>query len=246
MEPIFPERLGWADLELLGLVLVAVYFLFQLLERFSGFAPLGIRGKALLKQGVHAVLLLYEPLVVILLAITFLLINPILHGLVLGVIGLVGFTQLRNYLHGRLIQFDPAVQVGNQLRIRNISGMIARVSRLGIYLKTTQGLHFFNYSSVFARGYVLLAGDTIGGYHQIPITVREEAKDDYVDVGQALHDLLIVSPFVDWRFPPEVVMTRGDAKQFEIKINVREKHHLRHLVSMLEERGFSCQLAGTR
>ncbi|MCB9080846.1 MAG: hypothetical protein H6555_03940 [Lewinellaceae bacterium] len=245
MEPLFPARLGWADLEILGLVLVALYFLFQLIERFSGFVPLGIRGKAILKQGVHTMLLLYEPLVVILLAATFLLVNPVLHGIILGVLGLVGFTQLRNYLHGRLIQFDPAVRVGNRLRIKDVSGMIARVSRLGIYLKTTQGLHFFNYASVFDQGYVLLAGDTIGGYHQIPVVVREEANE-YADVRQALQDLLIVSPFVDWRFPPEVVMTSGDAKQFEIKINVREEYHLRHLATMLEEKGFSCELTGTR
>jgi hypothetical protein len=68
----------------------------------------------------------------LILAAQFMLINPWLHGIVLGVMLLGAFPQLRNYLHGRIVQFDQGISIGQRLSTPQYEGTILETERLGI------------------------------------------------------------------------------------------------------------------
>lgn len=230
----------WGEWLTFGLVLLAVYiiliFIAELLQRSS---ILG-QWQSPLEQVLQRILLIYEPLVVLLLGGVFVLINPVLHGLIIGTLFIGTFAHIRNYICGILVQFDNDIKEGNRLKTHATSGIIAHTNRIGLKLRTNKGLHFINYSKLLEEGYMLLSGEEVGGFYALKITPLE--NEDKINHSTRLLDLLTTAPYLDRRHKPELLPPLATNDPINVRIMVKEERHLYDLVTLIKEWGYQCKL----
>ena len=239
MDQLLTAYFSWTDLLLAALLLYGIYAVLLLLrdrlertKRVEGFraATYGI---------VAPFLLLYQPLTVLVLALIFVFINPVLHGAVLLLLIAAGFSRIRDYLSGRIILFNPLIAVGKRMRTDKSTGVISKISRIGLYLQTGEGLHFVNYSTLLTQGYSLITGKDIGGYYQLHITPPEGAKEPL----QVLADRLTTTPYLDRSFRPELAYGGREQQRIDARVSVREELHLTELLALLNEWGYPATIA---
>lgn len=238
METLLLEQFSWGRLFIAGLILLTVYFILQFIRRLLERAAFMGSWQAPAMRFSRYILLIYEPLALVIIGGIFVLINPIFHGLIMGLLFLAGFPHLRNYLAGRVVQFDHHIDRGSRLRSGAFEGVVLEMGRLGLQLQTNEGLHHLTYARLLAEGYTLISGEEIGGFYQLLIRPRE--ADEKVRHLQHLQNLLLTAPYLDWHHKPE--LTSGDTEQqtIEARVLVREENHLHDLVELIREWGYHC------
>lgn len=233
-------KFTWTNFLLMVLVFAVLYFLLQftkrLLQQFSFFG----RYQASLQKVVEFLLLVFEPLAVIVLVSVFTLINPILHGLIVALLLLTGFTHVRNYLSGRILLANRNFSIGERLRSGHSEGVIFNMERLGLNLQTNEGLHHLSYSSLLTDGYTLLSGEEIGGFYHFLITPKEEKEK--VNHVIYLRDQLATTPFIDWNHLPELFESEEVPNQINTSLSLREESHLHEFMALVKEWGYSIKL----
>ena len=239
MSPLLYSYFSWTDLLLVALLLYAIYALLYLLKgrlertkRVEGF-------RAGAYRVVAPLLLLYQPITVLVLAMIFVFINPVLHGTILLLVVAAGFSRIRDYLSGRIILFNPLVTVGKRMRTEKSKGVISRISLIGLYLQTGEGLHFINYTTLLTEGYSLITGKDIGGYYQLHLTPPADAEEPL----QSLADRLTTTPYLDRSFRPELTYAGREQQRINARLSVREEKHLTELLSLLSEWGYPATIA---
>ncbi len=232
-------QFSWGNFLTIALVLFALYFflqfLHQILERFQIFG----NWQKHFKKWIYHLLLIYEPLVVLILSSVFVLINPIFHGLLMGLLLLVGFSHIKNYMSGRIVQFDNAIGIDKRLTTNNLHGVISRIERLGLKLSTSKGLFFVSYSQLLADGYLLESGEEIGGLYQLKISpIDTKEKTDHI---RQLMDLLATAPYLDWNHKPTLIRSTEIPNQIDAQMIIKEESHLQDLMLLIEEWGYHCK-----
>lgn len=240
MELFLQSYYSWFDLLVVALLLYGIYALLLLVrerlertKRMEGFraATYGI---------VAPFLLLYEPITVLVLALIFVFINPVLHGTILLLLIVAGFTRIRDYLSGRIVLFNPLISVGKRMKADKFTGVISRISRIGLYLQTGEGLHFVNYTTLLTHGYSLITGKDIGGYYQLHINATGDDKEDTL---RLLADRLTTTPYLDRSFRPELTFAGREEQRIQARVSVREEQHLKELLALLTEWGYPATIA---
>ncbi|RME97829.1 MAG: hypothetical protein D6772_09890 [Bacteroidetes bacterium] len=171
----------------------------------------------------------------------FMLINPWLHGLVLGVILLGAFPQLRNYLNGRIVQFDRGVRVGQRLHTQRYDGTILQIERLGIRLQSGEGIHFLDYSHLLSEGYTLLNSEEMGGFYQLTIALPADSHASSKS-WQSLQDRLVNVPYFNWWHQPKWSLEPHAPGQFHARIAVHDEQHLQDFIALLREWGYQAKI----
>lgn len=231
------QQLTWLNLLFAAIVLLGIYFLLRFADRRLTSASLSNPFFDSLKNTVHYGLLIYELLVIVVLGSIFVLINPILHGVIIGGIGIIGFQHLRNYLTGRLFQLDNHVAVGKQVRLQTQEGIIAEIGRTGLYLQTTTGRHFIPYQEVYTHGYSLTNREEVGGFYQLKIETPEDKKG-----ASQLLDLMATVPYLDWNHQPKINADDEMQNVLRVQVSVKEEKHVRELMTALNEWGYQAQM----
>ncbi|MEL6589331.1 MAG: hypothetical protein AAFQ68_04595 [Bacteroidota bacterium] len=231
------SQLSWSRWLLLLIGLVALYFLIQLLYRFVRRTTLFGRFQGEVREVVYAIQLLYEPVAIITLLISFAFIYPLFCGTFVLLSLLVGFNQFRNYLGGKLVQLNHMLTSGRRLRFQNLNGIISETGLLGLYMQTREGRHFVSYAQLLQQGYTIVSGTEVGGYYQLGI--EQQAEDKIFQDRAELMDILSTVPYVDWSFKPEITQ---EANRCKVKLLVREEQHLRELIPAIKERGLNVSI----
>ena len=239
MDQLLQSYYNWFDLLVAALALYGIYVLLLLIKdrleqtkRMEGF-------RAAAYAVVAPFLLIYEPLTVLLLAMVFVFINPVLHGAILLLVIAAGFTRLRDYLSGRIVLFNPLIKVGKRMKADKSTGVISRISRIGLYLQTGEGLHFVNYTRLLTEGYSLITGKEIGGYYQLAIQSKPEKEGNL----EELADRLTTTPYLDRSFKPELTYAGREQQRINARLSVREEKHLTELLALLNEWGYPATIA---
>ncbi|CAH1001741.1 hypothetical protein LEM8419_02647 [Neolewinella maritima] len=239
MDLLLYSYFSWTDLLLAALILYGLYALLLLArerlvrtKRVEGF-------RATAYAIVAPFLLLYQPITVLVLAVIFVYINPVLHGTVLLFLVAAGFSRIRDYLSGRIVLFNPLIAVGKRMRTERAKGVISRISPIGIYLQTGEGLHFTNYTTLLTQGYSLVTGKDIGGFYQLHLTPPKDASAPL----QTLADRLTTTPYLDRSFKPELSYTGKEERRIQARLSVREEKQLTELLALLDEWGYPATLA---
>ncbi len=241
MSEFLQVRFGWTDLLFAAILLFVGYLLLQFISQRLKRKPLLGRFTKQVEETLSAILLLYEPISILLLGIILLFINPLPHGILLLLIVTAGFSRLRDYFSGRVLLFKPLVKEGKRMKTGKFTGVITQINRLGLYLQTSEGLHFVNYSGLLTEGYSLVTGKEYGGYYQLNITPPAPEKEAHP--FRFLQDKFLTTPYLDRSFRPELFP--GDSSEHKIKarISVREEKHLRELLSLMAEWGYPATIA---
>lgn len=232
-------QFSWGDFFTIAVELIALYFvlqfLHQILERFQLFGNF----QRNLKKWIYHLLLIYEPLVVLILSSVFVLINPWFHGLLMGLLLVVGFAHVKNYMSGRIVQFDNAIDIGKRMTTNGLHGIISKIDRLGLKLSTSKGSLFVAYAQLLEKGYLLESGEEIGGLYHLkiqPTTPKE--KTDHI---RQLMDLLATAPYLDWNHKPTLTPSNNTPNEIDAQMIIREESHLQDLMKLMEEWGYQCK-----
>ena len=229
---------SWSEFLFVGAVLFAIYFLLRVVQRFLGIRELFGRFQRPIKIVVLYFLLVFEPIVILLLSSAFLMINPIYHGLLLGLIMLFFYSHIKNYVNGRVMQFNASFTIGREIRTERLEGIIDKKDRLGLQIKTAKGVHFVSYSQLIKDSYMLLSGEDISGFYDLQIIPKEpNAKYNY---EAKLIDFLSTVPYLDWNHKPEISIN----EDYEIKarVVVKDERHLHDLVKLIQGWNYSCKI----
>lgn len=241
MEALLQPYFTWINLFLSAVLLWGVYWLLVVVRRRMRNGVLFGRFQQPIINGISTFLLLYEPITVLVLTIEFFLINPFMHGILLILLTVAGFSRIRDYLSGRIILATSLVGEGKRMQTPQGNGMISRIGRIGLYLQTGDSLQFVNYSSLITDGYSLSTGQKVGGYYQLNIKVEEEDKPE--DNLLWLADKFLSTPYLDRTFKPELAFAEGRRDKINARVSVREEQHLRELLELMAEWGYPATLA---
>jgi hypothetical protein len=228
-------RFFWTTLFFFGLYFL-LHFFNRLLIKYNFLGKFQSGIKSIIKHS----LLVFEAVALLILGGAFILINPIYHGILALVILTAGFNHVRNYFSGRIVQFDQSIEDGKRLKTVESQGVIFKMGRLGLKLRTQRGVQFVNYSNLISNGYTLLSGEEVGGFYELEIQPKDlETKKDYLTF---LEDLFATAPYLDLRFRPQVEYINDETKTFLARVEVKEENHLQDLVKMIRERNFTCKV----
>ena len=168
------------------------------------------------------------------------LINPVFHGLLLALLIFAGFSPIRNYVTGQIVQSNPNIVVGKRIKVEKLKGMISGIGRLNLQLQTREGLHYINYTKLLSEGYTLISGDEVGGLYQLEI--RPLQTDTKIDQIEHLMDQLATAPYLDWNHKPELRRSTKEPDQINARLLVREESHLHELAALIGEWGYECKV----
>lgn len=239
------SQFGWGVFWLNALILATLYiglrFARRLTKRVAFFQALPLP----LKEWIHYLLLGFEPLAIVILVSIFIMIRPIFHGMIVAILTVSAFSHIRNYMSGRLVLVDHTLALGRQLTTQNLSGLIVKASRFGVYLQTGDGRHFMSYTRLVNNGYSVDLSEDIGGFFHLKISPVEDGKSD-MDSSQFM-DRLITAPYLDLNYKPELVMNQIDSHQKDLEINVlvKDEMHIHELISLMREWGYRSQILST-
>ncbi|HFC00747.1 MAG TPA: mechanosensitive ion channel [Phaeodactylibacter sp.] len=241
MKNIFDAQFSWWNLLLIALFLLGFYFVLQFAKRILSKVNVFGKYQETVKIFIHHTLLVYEILALLLLSGVFVGINPLLHGSLVAVVLVGGFSHIKNYFSGIIIQYDDSIQLGKRLKTPKAHGVISSIERLGLKLRTNKGVQFINHSKLVSEGYTLLSGQEVGGFYQL--NIRPTTPDEKKDYATELLDILVMTPYLDWNHQPKITVSKDLNKPIKVKVVVQEESHLHDLVELIEEGGFSCQFS---
>lgn len=221
------------------LILVFIYLLLSLADRFLVRRSFLGRYHKKVANWVHNLFIIYEPFALLLITVSFILINPLFFGLIVIIILLVSIRHLRNYFSGRLVQLDKSIEIGRQIKTADNQGIIHQITRFGIRLKTAKGLQFLTYPQLIWPGYTLSAGEDLGGFYRLIISKENDEPMDNIK----LKDLITTVPYLDWNHDTELSMSYDQPNQVSTKVLVREDHHLQNLIALIKEWGYTCKVS---
>ncbi len=234
MEVLFAKQFNWIELGLAAVFLLLVYFLLQFLQRIVSRAGFLRNMRFAIEDGIHQLLLFYEPLAGIILIGILVFINPVLHGSLLILLILLGYKQLRNYVSGRVIRINKSLSAGKKIKVDNQQGIISVVGRQGIEIQTDEGLHFIPYQHLQEKGYTLISGQEIGGFYQLELLPKDEKAKPAV-LQEGLMNLLAATPYLDIQFKPELTVRD---QTIHARVLLKEEQHLSALLALIEDWGY--------
>jgi len=187
---------------------------------------------------IKKIYIMTEPIALLLITASFIMINPISHGIMAIVLLLLSYTIVRSYFSGKVLQLNNELHIGQKIKVATSEGFIKEIGRTGLSLQTKQGAEKVAYIQLFEKGYTLLQGKRVGGIQALFIESKEE--DNEISI-QTIKDKLWESPYLDWSFDPEIALTNIQ-NQFEVKVLLRERNHLEDFKNLINEWGYTCRL----
>ncbi len=232
---------SWRYFFIVAAFLLISYTLLRLLKRYLAIGNLFGKYQKGIESTVYNILLVYEPMVVLILTSIFVMINPAFHGLIVLMLVIFGFTHIRSYFNGRVILFNDAVKTDREIKTNKLQGIIAKKERLGLQIKTLEGVHFVRYSDLVRDGYMLLSGEDISGFYEL--IIQPKAFDDKLNYIQELTDQLAVVPYLDWTHKPEITIEEN--QKIKARIVVKDDNHVNDLIALINDWDYSCKILKT-
>ena len=230
---------SWGHFISISLILIGVYFLLKLIIRVG--LNIGFLGKVqeriigFLKQ----LMIVFEPIALVILLSLFVMISPIFHGTIIALILLSNIAQVRNYFMGRMLMFNETIAIGSPIKSGALRGTVVQMDRLGLRIRTLEGLHFLNYQNLIEDGYLISNLDQIGGNYIVSIV--DERKEPNKELQYDLYNILRSSPFIE----PErkiKIDVKPNENVANVSLAIRNKDHVTDLIEHLKERGFLARI----
>jgi len=243
----------WATFVKVLLVVLTLYVLLVLLRRRLDRGLYLREADGTVRAALRVILLLIDPLAILVLAAVFVAIWPALHGLILGLIVLLGFPYIRDFVAGRVFRFDRNVRMGRQIKLPKSQGTVANLGLTALYIQHEQGRSSYRYSEVLQHGYTLAGDPRRGGFFHLQVLLPNASTSSEIEDGQVaevtevktleeLRHALIDNPYVRQEFHLEVQSDLDSATSVDISIGVHRAEHVQYLIDQLREQGFNASL----
>lgn len=177
----------------------------------------------------------YEPVALVLGVIALICVNPIIHGvLVLGLI-ILGWAAIRNYVDGQLLRLTTPLRTGQEITLQQQHGTVQAMHPTGIVLQTEEGSRMVPYRSLREDGFTISRGARISGWQEFTLnpTSDEAAEREY------LRDRLFNCPYLNWGQQPEIRELRQPAAGFSVRLLLEDNTYHNDLYQLLGEWGYT-------
>ena len=236
MKMLNTHYVSWTQFFFYLAIIIGGYLLLTILHRISrniGYWPWYQRR---ISKYSRVFMLLYEPISAVVLLALFVLVNPLFHGIVVSVLLISAVSILRSYLSGRILLWDATLVEGLKIITGKKEGVVGKLGRIGIRMKSNEGLQYISYRRLLQDGYMISSGEFAGGYCKFSISLQEGESLEHL--ASTLKDRLVSSPYIDARHRPEINF-RADHLSLEASVLVRHKRHQRELINLVREWGYS-------
>ena len=230
--------ISWSQFLFIVLLVFGVYWVLRIANNIFEKASLLGGWKEKVHNVLHKVFILAEPLGILIIIASFILINAIVHGIVALVLLLISYSLIKSYFSGRVLQLNDELFLGQKIKVNQSEGFIQDIGRANLTLQTKQGIEYLSYVQLFDHGYTQLQGEKIGGLQAL--LIEGDANEPDLSI-QNIQDKLWESPYLDWSFDPEVSIT-NIKNQFEVRVLLREKTHIEDFRNLINEWGYACRL----
>lgn len=230
-------HLSWMKWIIISVIVLLAYLFIRLLHDAAAKMSLLGGWKKVLHDIIYIIYVIAEPLGIFIVLINFVLIHPVLHGLLVLLILILGFAVIKSYFLGKMMMLYNTCYAGQKIKFNDSEGFIKEIGRTSLTLQTKQGAQHISYTQIFNKGFTQLEGKDIGGLQSVYI----DASDVEHNNIQNIKDLLWESPYLDWSFDPEVSLTSKE-NQFIVKVLLSERGHLDDLINLISEWGYKCHL----
>jgi len=132
----------------------------------------------------------------LLLLLTFLRVNYIVHGGFLVFLTVILFPFLRSLLHGAVLQLNGVLYIGIRLQTESYVGEIKKFTPQGIWLLNVQGNRFINYLDLHKKGFTTLSNED--SKSRTNVLIESDLKNEQII------DLLFETPFINHAAMPEL------------------------------------------
>jgi len=174
--------------------------------------------------------------IVILLAVSFILVNPPLHALIVLFLILIFFETLLNFSAGCNLIFEARLREGMEVEIGHSEGVLKNLKWTGLTVSEGRKSEFLPYRKVLREGVSVVQGN-------IPqiVTLLCSRKDD-LEVQQAqalLQGKLFSFPFVINGSKPTYLIEEKDIK---VSLALTSSNFISSLREMLQQAGFTVEI----
>lgn len=192
---------SWKGLWYLFLVLLVIYWVIKFVSFIvKSFAKRNVTNKKV-ALFFDKLLILYKPIAFVILLLDFISINYITHAILLLILGVFGYSHIRNYISGLFFKTNPLVEIGVQITTNNIGGELNRLLPFGLILNTEGGERFLGYYTIEENGFLINAATDTTLRQTVYLYTRFNKK--------YILDLLFDNPILDFDQVPTVKSTES-------------------------------------
>jgi len=145
---------------------------------------------------------LYKPLSILLALAAFILVNPIIHGVLVLIAGIIVFNYIKNYTNGVFFRINPLVETGVNLVTGEHQGEIEKLLLFGVIIKVDNGERFINYTTIDKQGFCINQKED--GPMRKTIYLLEPEKSNLI------MDILFESPMINFSQKPSIWKIPGE------------------------------------
>ncbi len=237
----FQSYFSWSFFLATTLLLTLLYLLLYVLKNRLQNISLGAATQKKLNNILRRVLLWCEPLYLLSIFSFFLLVNPFWHGLLILFFTLTGFPLIRNYLIGLFLQYDSGFQKGKAIKVGSIRGDIQKVNGLGVYIMTSEGVQYMNYTRIQKQGFSLIANNSSKVYCYLNLSLKSDKCTPNMNIDFLLSKLFQI-PYLDTTFKPILLEEKKD-NTIKIKLLLRAGSHRKEIIDLVDSWGCQCTLS---
>jgi hypothetical protein len=231
------SHISWMRWIFVSIITLSLYLFIRFLHTTSERMSLLGGWKKRIHSIVYSIHVLSGPLGFLVIFITFIMIHPAVHGLLVLLIFILGFSLIKSYFLGKMLLLQRKCYKGQKIMFHDTEGFIKEIGSTSLTLQTADGARHLSYIQIFDEGFTQLQGNEIGGLQTIYIDTSDADSTN----TQHIKDKLWESPYLDWSFDPEVKIT-NQSHQFEVKVLLTERDHLDDLINLISEWGYKCHL----
>jgi len=155
---------------------------------------------------------LYWPIAVVILIVSFILISPIHHGLIVLVIIIFSWKYLKEILTGAFIKFSQLYKLDVKYRYGNNSGKLTSLDMIGGQFKSSEGVQFLTYSQMLDNQLFSLVDESSS--LDLTMTCNKLTSTDFSI--EHIQDMIFDCPYVDHFSKPQIKKIDEDTIQFDI------------------------------
>lgn len=229
--------LSWGEfiyyLALLGLIYLLIWFI-----------PLPIRWVT--KSGItrrywqdlaNKIRMAYEPIALVLALIALICVNPLLHGIIVLGLVVLGWRSIRNYVDGQMIRLTTPLRPGQEIELNGTSGTVQQMHPLSMVLQTEKGSRIVAYRQLREAGFTISRGARISGVHEYTLRLEDDIQKD----ESFLRDHLFNCPYLNWGQQPTIRAQDGEAGTFHLRLLLEDESYADSMRQLIREWGFTIE-----
>lgn len=232
MESIFT----WTSFFWLAAVLLFLLFVLKFIGKISQYIFKKKSTKDKLRRIFNTVEVVYKPLAIIIVLLSFLSIDFMMHGILLLAAGIISFTHVKSYVNGVLFKTNKLVEKNAYIITGKFEGEIEELLPFGVIINLTEGKRFINYSFIEKQGFYINQQDE--GTLRNTIYLSNSVNPEKV------LDLLFENPMVSISNKPQIKEIVGK-KMMKLQLTLEKGVQIESLISFLNQHDIESNINAT-